>query len=87
MSKVTRKMALELIKQITPWKYTDIPEPEAQAIRDRVEAEKLQPIDEGMSLHAWNADYMIDGIRYQLIGELGSHTPPDVMKMERWFVD
>ncbi len=85
--KPTREEALKILKEIMPWKYTDLPEAEGTAIRARIEAEKIEPIDEGMSLHAWNVDYMIDGVRYQLIGELGSHEPPTVMKMEHWLVD
>lgn len=84
---ISGEKAKELIRKIMPWKYIDIPEDQAQVIRARVEAEKLEPIAEGTSLHAWNVDYMVDGIRYQLIGMFGSHEPPAVVRMERRFVD
>lgn len=44
----------------------------SNAVLARIENEKLTPIESGCSLHCWNAIYLIDGITYDVTGELSS---------------
>jgi hypothetical protein len=82
MINLTPAQAVAYIKKICPFKYTDLPAAEGQALMDRIKREKLEPVDSGHSFHCWNDDYIIDGITYQVIGMLGSQEPPTVMLVE-----
>jgi hypothetical protein len=84
---MTKEQAIKFIKDLMPFTYIDLPEDQAKVIRDRITTEKLEPIDHGLSLHCWSTDYMVDGQRYQLIGELGKHDDPMVCLVKRTFVD
>lgn len=84
---LTKDEAIALLRKVMPFKYTDIGEEGAKRILSIIEQQQLKPIDEGLSLHAWSADYIIDGQRYQVFGELGHHQPSSVMIVEQWLVD
>lgn len=85
--KLTKERAIALLRKAMPYKYTDIGDEGAKRILKIIEEQNLKPIDEGLSLHAWSADYIIDGQRYQVFGELGQREPSSVMIVEEWLVD
>lgn len=84
---LTEAQAIEFLKKVMPFTYIDLPEDQAKVIRDRIAAEKLEPVDHGMSLHCWSNDYIVDGQRYQLIGEIGKDDDPMVCMVKPTFVD
>lgn len=50
----------------------------ADGILERIKKENLTPFDEGVSLHCWNADYMIDGGHYSVCGVIGNDDDVEV---------
>lgn len=68
--RLSKKQALDLIKQIMPYQLTELSKEESESILKRVK--HSIPISEDLSLHCWSQEHIFDGKVYEIVGSLNN---------------
>lgn len=79
--KLTKKQIREIAKRVMPTRHEELPADQQAAFLKRIKDERIESVDQSHSLHCWSEDFLIDGQKYQVIGELGNDDPPTVYKV------